>query len=340
MKPMLQPRTKPVLAKPGRSARGGATLSDAAAVRTAGVRHLLSLQDLSPVQFANVLDLAAEVKGDPAAHADRLHGRSLVMVFEKPSTRTRVSFELGMQQLGGHAVFLSADDCQLGRGEPIADTARVLARYADTIVARMQNHDDLVELARWSTVPVNNALTDQFHPCQALADVMTLREVFGSLRGRTLAWVGDGNNVAASLAFAAGRLGMNVHLASPAGYQLPPYFVERARREAQHQGANVRQLADPAAAVAGACCVATDGWVSMGQEAERARRLSAFAGFTVDQRLMSGASSDAVFLHCLPCHRGEEVSAAVVDGPRSRVFDAAENRLHVQKALLLELLAS
>jgi ornithine carbamoyltransferase len=263
-----------------------------------------------------------------------LAGKTLGMIFEKSSTRTRVSFEVGAYQLGGHALFLSSRDIQLGRGEPIRDTARVLSRYLDGIMIRAYSHDGVRELACFATVPVINGLTDLLHPCQVMADVMTIQEEFGEdLAPRVVAWVGDGNNMANSWLNAAYRFGFELRLACPEGYRPDVDILARARGEAR-----VVLTADPAEAVAGADVVNTDVWTSMGQEAEAAAREKAFAGYHVDAALMARAQSSAIFLHCLPAHRGEEVADEVIEGPQSRVFDEAENRLHVQKALLATLL--
>jgi ornithine carbamoyltransferase len=301
-------------------------------------RHLISIHDLSAGEVAGLFRLAAAVKTRPRDHAAALAGKSLGMIFEKSSTRTRVSFEVGMVQLGGHALFLSSRDIQLGRGEPIGDTARVLSRYVEGIMARTFAHQTVVDLARYGSVPVINGLTDDLHPCQALADYFTLGEVFGELRGRKLAYVGDGNNMAHSLLFGGAKVGMDVAVASPAAYTVKPHYVELARQDAAAAGTRVLLTADPYEAVQGASCVYTDVWASMGQEAEAQQRLQAFRGFQVDARLMAAAKPEAVFLHCLPAHRGEEVAAEVADGPQSRIFDEAENRLHVQKAILLWLM--
>jgi ornithine carbamoyltransferase len=301
-------------------------------------RHLISIHDLAAAEVAGLFRLAAEVKAQPRRRAVALAGKSLGMIFEKSSTRTRVSFEVGMVQLGGHALFLSSRDIQLGRGEPIGDTARVLSRYVDGIMARTFAHQTVVDLARFGSVPVINGLTDDLHPCQALADYFTLGEVFGELRGRKLAYVGDGNNMAHSLMFGAAKVGMDVAVASPAGYTVKPHYAELARQDAAAAGTRVQLTEDPREAVADASCVYTDVWASMGQEAEAQQRLAAFRGYQVDAELMGLARPDAVFLHCLPAHRGEEVAAEVADGPQSRIFDEAENRLHVQKAILLWLM--
>jgi ornithine carbamoyltransferase len=298
-------------------------------------RHLISIHDLTAAEVAGLFRLAAEVKSHPEKFSTALARKSLAMIFEKSSTRTRVSFEVGMVQMGGHALFLSSRDIQLGRGEPISDTAKVLSRYVDGIMARTFAHQTVVDLARFGSVPVVNGLTDDLHPCQALADYFTLGELFGELRGRKIAYVGDGNNMAHSLLFGAAKVGMDIAVASPAGYQVKPRYAELARQDAAAAGTHVELTGDPRRAVAGASCVYTDVWASMGQEAEAAKRLAAFRGFIVDLPLMAAAAKDAVFLHCLPAHRGEEVAAEVADGPQSRIFDEAENRLHVQKAILL-----
>jgi ornithine carbamoyltransferase len=244
--------------------------------------------------------------------------------------------------MGGHALFLSSRDIQLGRGEPISDTAQVLSRYVDGIMARTFAHQTVTDLAKYGSVPVINGLTDDLHPCQALADYFTLTEVFGGLErlgGRRLAYVGDGNNMAHSLMFGAAKVGMDVAVASPQGYEVNPKYLELIRQDAEAAGTRVIVTNDPQEAVAGASCVYTDVWASMGQEAEAQERLKAFHGFTVDNALMGHAAKDAVFLHCLPAHRGEEVAAEVADGPQSRIFDEAENRLHIQKAVMLWLMA-
>jgi ornithine carbamoyltransferase len=301
-------------------------------------RHLISIHDLTQAEVAGLFRLAAEVKAEPAKYHNHLHRKTLGMIFEKSSTRTRVSFEVGMAQMGGHALFLSSRDIQLGRGEPISDTAQVLSRYVDGIMARTFAHQTVTDLAKYGSVPVINGLTDELHPCQGLTDTFTLLEVFGgldALHGRRLTYVGDGNNMAHSLMFAAAKVGMDVAVASPKGYEVDPRYLELARQDAAAAGTQVLVTNDPKEAVEGASAVYTDVWASMGQEAEAQKRLEAFKGWTVDSALMSLARKDAVFLHCLPAHRGEEVAAEVADGPQSRIFDEAENRLHVQKAILL-----
>jgi len=304
-------------------------------------KDLISIHDLSAGAVSALLGLAAEVKAEPRRFATALSGKSLGMLFEKSSTRTRVSFEVGMFQLGGQALFLSARDIQLGRGEPISDTAAVLSRYLDGVMARTFAHQTVLDLAAHGSIPVINGLTDDLHPCQALTDYFTLGEIFGGmdrLAGRKIAYVGDGNNMAHSLLHGAPKVGMNIAVATPKGYEVQDAYLDNARRDAETAGTSVETTHDPRAAVAGASCVYTDVWASMGQEEEAEERLKAFEGFTVDAELMAAAAPEAVFLHCLPAHRGEEVAAAVADGPQSRIFDQAENRLHVQKAIMVELM--
>ncbi len=291
-------------------------------------RHFLAVPDFSKPELLALFDLADRMKR--GEYRDRpLAGRTLAMIFAKSSTRTRVSFEAGAYQLGGHALFLSSRDIQLGRGEPIRDTARVLSRYVDGIMIRTFDQADVEELARYSSVPVINGLTDLQHPCQVLADLLTVREALGAWDGKVVAWVGDGNNMAHSWLDAAGVLGFELRLACPQGYQPDPAIVRRNRARTQ-----VVLTEDPAEAAAGAHVVNTDVWASMGQEAEQAEREKAFKGYIVNAGLMRRAAPGAIFLHCLPAHRGEEVSDEVIEGPQSRVWDEAENRLHVQKALM------
>ncbi len=301
--------------------------------------HFLTLAELSAEEFSSLLSLAHEVKAHPERFAERLHRRVLATIFEKPSTRTRVSFEVAMYQLGGTALFLSSRDLQLGRGESIADTARVLSRYVDGIAARVMSHATLMDLAEHATVPVINALSDETHPCQALADYMTIQEVFGQdLKGKKLVFVGDANNVYRSLVFGALHLGVHVTLACPKEYQPPARFFEKLRPRAEAAGCRLEVTDEPAEAVQGAHVIYTDVWTSMGQEAEERARRRAFEPFQVNGALMAAAGPQARFMHCLPAHRGEEVTDEVADGPSSVIFDQAENRLHAQKALLLVLL--
>jgi ornithine carbamoyltransferase len=304
-------------------------------------KHLLSLKELSRAEIDEIFSLAAQVKANPADHARALSGKSLAMIFQKPSTRTRVSFEVGMYQLGGSAVFLGAQDIQLQRGESLADTARTLSRYCSAIVARVFAHQDVLDLAKHSSVPVINGLSDLLHPCQALADYFTLQELRGGLEGLKLAFVGDGNNVCHELMVGAVKLGLEMVVATPSGFAPNALIVKSAVREAQKARAPVPSVvSDPSLAVTGADAVYTDVWTSMGREAEAEARLQAFQGFSVSPELMAAAKPDAVFMHCMPVHRGEEVAAEVVDGPQSVVFQQAENRLHVQKALLMLLLGA
>jgi ornithine carbamoyltransferase len=292
------------------------------------------LRDLRAEELTGVLEAAGRLKAGAEGANRPLAGKTLGMIFRKHSTRTRVSFEVGMFQLGGHGVFLSDRDSQIGRGESIADTARVLSRYLDGIMIRTFPHSEAEELARYATVPVINGLTDLLHPCQLLADLLTVREEFGpNLGDLTVAWIGDGNNMANSWLNAAAMLGFELRLAVPEGYDPDPEILERARREGR-----VCLVRDPRHAVEGAHVVTTDTWASMGQEGEEAVRSMVFRSFQVGAQLLEGARPEAVFLHCLPAYRGKEVTAEVLDGPRSRALEEAENRLHVQKALLLLLL--
>src|SRR5438876_9191906 len=296
-------------------------------------RDFLAVTDLSREAVGRLFDLARRMKTG-AYRESPLAGKTLAMVFAKSSTRTRVSFEVGTTQLGGHALFLSAKDIQLGRGEPIPDTARVLSRYVNGIMIRTFDHKEVEELARWASIPVINGLTDLTHPCQVLADLFTVREHLGGWEGKRIAWVGDGNNMANSWLEAAAVLGFELRLACPEAFE-----PNRAKYEAAKQHGCVMVTEVPEEAVEGAHVVNTDVWASMGQEAEAEARRNAFKGYTVDAELMRLADPKAIFLHCLPAHRGEEVTADVIDGPQSRVWDEAENRLHVQKALLATLLS-
>jgi ornithine carbamoyltransferase len=295
-------------------------------------RHFLAIPDFSRPELLALFDLAARMKGGDYTERP-LAGKTLGMVFAKSSTRTRVSFEVGAYQLGGHALFLSARDIQLGRGEPIRDTARVLSRYLDGIMIRTFDHADVEELASFASIPVINGLTDLLHPCQVLADLLTVRESLGGWEGRIVAWIGDGNNMANSWINAAGTLGFELRLACPSGYTPDDEILRRNQATA-----TVVLTDDPREAARGAHVVTTDVWASMGQEEEQAVRARAFQGYVVDEPLMRLADPSAIFLHCLPAHRGEEVTEAVFEGPQSRVWDEAENRLHVQKALMATLM--
>ncbi|MBI0433547.1 ornithine carbamoyltransferase [Roseomonas sp. KE0001] len=295
-------------------------------------RHFLELSDFEAPTLRRMLDLAAASKA--GRRDDRpLAGKTVALIFEKPSTRTRVSFEVGIHQLGGHAVVLSARDMQLGRGESAADTARVLSRYVDAIMLRTDSVAKLRELAQHATVPVINGLTDVSHPCQLMADVLTFEEHRGPIAGQTLAWVGDGNNVAQSFIQAAARFGFTLRLATPPELAPPAQLVDWARRE----GATIELTSDPVAAVRGARCVVTDTWVSMSDEKEGGptARHNLLAPYQLNEALLAHAAPDALVMHCLPAHRGEEITEAVIEGPQSVVFDEAENRLHAQKGVLL-----
>jgi ornithine carbamoyltransferase len=298
-------------------------------------RDLKSDLDLSQDELLNLLDLTVQVKRTPARYSDALAGRYISLLFEKPSLRTRLTFELAIKQLGGDSVTSIG---AIGDREPLKDIARNLDRWTQGIVARTFSQNTIEGLADWSAVPVINALSDKYHPCQALADVFTLQEHFGSVQGRKLAFIGDGNNVAHSLMLCALRLGIDFTLATPAGYEADSRILFEAEVFAQSSGATLTVTNDPAAAAAGADAIYTDVWASMGQEQEKARRLADFAPYQVNEELFSMAESHAVFMHCLPAKRGEEVTGEVIECPGSVVFDQAENRLHVQKALLLMLL--
>ena len=295
-------------------------------------RHLLRIADWTVGELELVLDLADELKQFQRRREPRrlLEGRTLGLLFDKPSTRTRVSFEAGIAHLGGIALFLPADQLQIARGEPLRDTATVLSRYLDALAVRTSSHEDVAELARHATIPVLNALTDAAHPCQALADLMTLRERLGDLAGRRLAWIGDGNNVCASIVVGAAMFGMDVVAATPAGYEPPAAAVAAAARS----GGSIELVQDPFEAAIGADALYTDVWTSMGHEAERERRRRDLAGYRIDHELLRAAGPQAIVLHCLPAHQGEEITAKVLHGPQSAVWDQAENRLHSQKALL------
>lgn len=300
-------------------------------------RDLLSISDLSPNDLEMLIHTAFSMKRDGSPPV--LEGQTIAMLFEKASLRTRVSFEVGMKQLGGHAIYLSQSEVGLGQREPVKDVARVLSRYVSAIVARTYAQQTLLELAESSAVPVVNALSDDEHPCQALADLLTVWEHKGRLRGVRLAFIGDGNNVAASLAVAFGLCGGEFIIASPEGYELPSAIVEIARSHAAATGGSIECVRASEDAVRGADVVYTDVWTSMGQEASHRERLAAFNGYQVNERLMTLARPDAIFMHDLPAHRGEEVVDAVMEGPQSVVFDQAENRLHAQKALLAAIMA-
>jgi ornithine carbamoyltransferase len=297
-----------------------------------GVRHFLDLIDIPRDDLRGMIAESRAIKAKRKSGGDTgrpLAGKTLAMIFERPSTRTRVSFEVAMRQLGGDAIMLTADEMQLGRGETIADTARVLSRYVDAIMIRTLDHDAVAELAAFATIPVINGLTRRSHPCQVLADIMTFEEHRGTIRGKTVAWSGDANNVLGSWMHAAERFEFQLRVASPAELKPKKWLTDWAKSTK----ADIELLTDPEAAVKGADCVVTDTWVSMGDKNGQ-RRHNLLKRYQVNARLMAKAKPDAIFMHCLPAHRGEEVSSAVIDGPASVVFDQAENRLHGQKAIL------
>ncbi|MCQ5364019.1 ornithine carbamoyltransferase [Anoxybacillus salavatliensis] len=303
-------------------------------------KDFLTLADYSKEEIEYLLHLGLELK-EKQQNGERytpLSGKTLAMIFEKPSTRTRVSFEVGMVQLGGHALHLSSRDLQIGRGETIADTARVLSEYVDGIMIRTFEHEKVEELAHYATIPVINGLTDDDHPCQALADLLTIYEVKGKLQGLKLAYIGDGNNMAHALMLAAAKVGMHCAVASPKGYEPKEAVVNETKNIASESGATIVVTNDPYEAIVDADVVYTDVWASMGQEAEADERMHIFAPFQVNETLVQQAKSDFMFLHCLPAHRGEEVTEGVIDGVRSYIFQQAGNRLHAQKALLVSLL--
>lgn len=305
------------------------------------MKHLIDLNDISIKEIEDIFTLAARLKNDLRQGTEHhlLKGKTLGMIFSKSSTRTRVSFEVGMYQLGGYPMFLSSSDIQLGRGETIYDTAQVLSRYISGIMIRTFKHSDVEDLARYGTIPVINGLTDLMHPCQILADLFTVYEAKGKLEGLKMAYVGDGNNVANSLLHGCAKTGMDIYVATPAGYGCDGTIIEEAKQAAAKSGSKVVITVDPEEAVAGADVIYTDTWVSMGQEAEKEMRVKLFMPYQVNGKLFSKAKDDAVFLHCLPAYRGLEVTESVIDGPNSMVFEEAENRLHVQKAIMATLMA-
>ncbi len=292
-------------------------------------RHFIDIRDHDPATLRQMLDVAAGFKAAGGLSSRPLAGKTIALIFEKPSTRTRVSFEVGMRQLGGETIFLTGQETQLGRGESIADTARVLSRYVDAIVMRTDGHEKLSEMAKYATIPVINGLTAASHPCQLMADVLTFEEHRGPIAGQVVAWCGDGNNVARSWIESAARFGFTLRLATPPELRPPAELVEWARAN----GAKIELTDDPEKAVAGARCVVTDTWVSMSDDPQTSRH-NMLAPYRVTQELMAKAAKDAIFMHCLPAHRGEEVTEDVIDGPQSVVFDEAENRLHAQKGVL------
>ncbi len=305
------------------------------------MKHFLCIADLSADEFEGLLNLAERLKKEYLSGGNKpiLAGKTLGMIFQKPSLRTRVSFDMAMLHLGGQALYLSPNEIQLGKREAVSDVARVLSRYVHGIMARVFAYDDVLELARWSSVPVINGLSDYNHPCQALSDVFTVREKFGRLRGIRLAFVGDGsNNVATSLMFAGAQTGMDIVISAPAGYMPKPETVAKARQLAANTGASISLIEDPKEAVRGAQVIYTDVWTSMGQEAEAEERQKVFPPYQVNSALVALADPKVIVMHCLPAHRGQEITDEVMDGPHSAVFDQAENRMHAQKALVAHLL--
>ena len=298
-------------------------------------KDFIEIHDFTADEVLEIFELARDMKAAPKKFGNTLQGQTLAMIFEKSSTRTRVSFEVGMFQMGGHALFLSSRDIQIGRGEPIRDTAKVLSRYVDGIMARTFDHKTVTDLAEHASVPVINGLTDLSHPCQVMADYFTAWEKFGGdLKGRKIAWIGDGNNMAHSLMFGAPKVGMHITVATPPGYAPDPAVIAQATADAREAGTEMILTTSMDEAVRDADIVETDVWASMGQEDEAEKRRRDFDGWMVDAGLMAKAKKQAIFLHCLPAHRGEEVAAEVIDGPQSVIFDEAENRLHVQKAIM------
>ena len=302
------------------------------------VKHFLTDLDLTTPEQAEVIDSAIAMKKSPEEYTSALKGKTMGLIFAKSSTRTRISFEVGMYQLGGHALFLPSSSSQVGRGEPPADTARVLSRYVDGVMIRTFKHAEIRDLAEFSSIPIINGLDDDYHPCQVLADLQTIKEHRGTIAGQQLVYVGDGNNMAHSLMLGGAIAGLNVRIIAPKNYQPRGDIVERARLAAENSGALI-DVTNDLDGVEGADIVYTDVWASMGQEDEAKERIEAFAGYEVDEAMMEKAKDDAIFLHCLPAHRGEEVSGGVIDGRWSVVFDQAENRLHAQKALMVRLMA-
>lgn len=301
-------------------------------------RDLISIEDLKTAEIIQILDLASDVKKNRAGYADSLKGRCIGLTFQKPSNRTRVSFEIGMVQLGGYAIYLGPGEIDMGVRESVKDIACVLSRYLDGIVARTYKHDDIKELAKYATVPVINGLSNRAHPCQALSDIFTIKEKCGSFKGLKLAYIGDGNNVLNSLMMASAKVGLNISVASPKGYEPSKDVTHIAKGLGKMSGANVEVMNDPVKAAEGADIVYTDVWVSMGQEKESKKRIRLFKNFQINDKIMKIAKKDCIVMHCLPAHRGQEITDSVIDSKNSVVYDQAENRMHVEKAILLKLL--
>lgn len=301
-------------------------------------KDLIAVEDMSVKDISDILDLAGKVKLQRQKYADALKGKNMGLIFQKPSNRTRVSFEIGIAQLGGNAIYLGPSEIDMGVRESVKDVAAVLSRYLDCLVARTFKHSDLKELAWYAKVPVINGLSDRAHPCQALSDIFTIKEKLGAFEGVTLSYIGDGNNVLNSLMCAAAKVGISMKIATPKGYEPLKEVAEAARSFARSSGVRLEFSNDPAKAAAGANILYTDVWVSMGQEKEAARRKKAFRAFQINERMMKLASPNCLVMHCLPAHRGEEITDAVLDSKNSVVYDQAENRMHVEKAILLKLL--
>jgi len=301
-------------------------------------KDLISIKNLSREEIIALIELSVSLKSDPSAYYDKLKGRSLGLIFQKPSNRTRVSFEVGMFQLGGYAVYLGPDDIKFGVREATKDIAQTLSRYLDIIVARTFSHSEVIALADNATIPVINGLSDLFHPCQALADMLTIKERFNTLEGLDMAYIGDGNNVLHSLLYAVSKTGVNLKAAVPKGYEPDKGILQEARNTAKQNNCSIEVFNDKDQAASGADILYTDVWVSMGQERDKEKRLNDFKAFQINEAVLKKAKPDCVVMHCLPAHRGEEITDTVLDGPNSAVFDQAENRLHMQKAILLKLL--
>ena len=302
-------------------------------------KDLIAIKDLSVKEVFDILNLTENVKKDKKRYADSLKGKTIGLIFQKPSNRTRVSFEVGMLQLGGHAVYLGPSEIGMGGREAVKDVARVLSRYLDGMVARTYKHEDAKELAKYSTVPVINGLSDKAHPCQALTDIFTIKESFGTFKGITLAYIGDGNNVLNSLMCAAAKAGLDMKIATPRGYEPAADVVKMAKGFSAESGSKIEFSNDPKKAAKGADILYTDVWVSMGKEKEAKKREKAFKSFQLNDALVKLAKPGAIIMHCLPAHRGEEITDSVIDSKNSVVYDQAENRMHVEKAILLKLLA-
>jgi ornithine carbamoyltransferase len=302
------------------------------------VKDFIALTDFSGSELQELIDLAVKMKSSPDEYRESLKGKTLGMIFNKHSTRTRVSFEAGIYQLGGIGLFFGPNQLQINRGEPITDTAQVLSRYLDGIMIRTFDHRDVELLGEHSTIPIINGLTDYNHPCQVMADLLTIQEKFNRLEGLTLTYIGDGNNMATSLLFGGVKMGMNIHIVTPKDYAVGQDVIDKIKEEADSKNLTLKFTTDIEEGSTGANILYTDVWASMGQEEEQQKRLKAFSKYTIDDRVMQMADKNAIFMHCLPAHRGEEVSASVIDGPQSVIFDEAENRLHAQKAIMYTLM--